>query len=71
MISQRFNGQALLNVHKECTDQLDLMEVGNEFVDQNEQQRKHLGNIPKTMPKTNFRFCLILFCSFVKTDIPL
>ena len=37
MTSQRFNGMALLNVHKECTDQLDLMEVGNEFIDQNEQ----------------------------------
>ena len=43
MTSQRFNGLALLNVHKECTDQLDLMEVGNEFIDQNEQRRKHFG----------------------------
>ena len=33
MTSQSFNGLALLNVHKECTDQLDLMEVGNEFID--------------------------------------
>ena len=37
MTSQRFNGLALLNVHKKYSDQLDLMEVGNEFIDQNEQ----------------------------------
>ena len=43
MTSQPFNGLALLNVHKECRDQLDLMEVGNEFIDQNEQRRKHFG----------------------------
>ena len=43
MTSKRFNGLALLNVHKECTDQLDLMETGNEFIDQNEQRRKHFG----------------------------
>ena len=35
--------QRLLNVRKECTDQLDLMEIGNEFIDQNEQRRKHFG----------------------------
>ena len=34
MTSQRFNGLALLNVHKKYTYQLDLMEVGNEFIDQ-------------------------------------
>ena len=43
MTSQRFNALALLDVHKECTDQLDLMEVENEFIDQNEQRRKHFG----------------------------
>ena len=43
MTSQRFNGLALLKVHKECTDQLDLMEDGNEFIDQNDQRRKHFG----------------------------
>ena len=43
MTSQRFNGLALLNVHKKCTYQLDLMEVGNEFIDQYEQLRKHSG----------------------------
>ena len=64
MTIQRFNGLALLNVHKECTDQLDLTEVGNEFIDQKEQRRKHFAKYTE-----NFRFCLILFCSFVKTDI--
>ena len=48
MTSQRFNGLALLNIHKKCTDQLHLMEVGNEFIDQNEQRGKHFGNIPKS-----------------------
>ena len=43
MTIQRFNGLALLNVHKECTDKLDLMEVGNEFIDQYGQRRKHFG----------------------------
>ena len=43
MTSQRFNGLALRNAHKECTDQLDLMEVGNEYIDQNEQRRKYFG----------------------------
>ena len=37
MTSQRLNGLVLLNLHKECTNQLDLMEVGDEFIDQNEQ----------------------------------
>ena len=41
--SQRFDGLTLLNVHKECTDQLKLMEVGNEFIDQNEHRLKHFG----------------------------
>ena len=43
MIRQRFNGLALPNVNKKCTDQLDLIKFGNEFVDQNEQRRKHFG----------------------------
>ena len=43
MTSQRFNRMALLNVHNECTDQLDLMEVANEFIDQNELRRKYFG----------------------------
>ena len=41
------------------------MEVENKFIEQNEQRRNYFGKLPKT----NFRFCLILFCSFVKTDI--
>ena len=56
MTSQRCNGLALLNVHKDCSDQFDLMEVGNEFIDQNEQQHKHFGKYTKN------EFCLILFC---------
>ena len=40
MTGQRFNGLALLNVLKECTDQLDLMEI-----DQNEQRRKDFWEI--------------------------
>ena len=56
MTSQGFNGLALLNVHEECSDQFDLMEVGNEFIDQNEQQHKHFGKY------TENEFCLILFC---------
>ena len=43
MTSQRFNGLALPNVNKKCTDQLDLINFGNEFVDQNKQRRKHFG----------------------------
>ena len=43
MTSQRFNGLALPNLNKKCTDQLDLIKFGNEFVDQNEQRRKHFG----------------------------
>ena len=43
MASQRLSGLALLNINKECTDQDDLMEVGNEFIDQNEQRRKNFG----------------------------
>ena len=52
MTNQRFNGLALLNVHKECIDQLDLMNSDANF----------LGNIPKT----NFRFCLICFVFLLK-----
>ena len=45
MTSQRFNELALLNVHKKCTYQLDLMEVGNVFIDQYEQRRKTFWEI--------------------------
>ena len=45
--SQCFTGLTLLNVQKECTDQLDLIEVGYEFIDQNEQRRKHFGKYTK------------------------
>ena len=43
MTSQRFNGLVLLNMNKKCTDQLDLIKFGNEFVNPNEQRRKHFG----------------------------
>ena len=43
MTSQLFNGLALLNVNKKCTDQLDLIKFGNEFVNQNQQRRKYFG----------------------------
>ena len=32
MTNGRFNALGLLNIHKELTDNLDLAEVGNEFV---------------------------------------
>ena len=43
MKSNRFNSLALLNVHKELTDSLDLMEVGNDFIDKNEHRHNYFG----------------------------
>jgi hypothetical protein len=43
MKSQRLNTLALINVHKELTDKLDLTEVGNECIACSEQRRNYFG----------------------------
>mgnify|MGYP001797234560 CR=1 FL=1 len=43
MKSKRFNALALLNIHKELKDKVDLMEVGNEFIALSEQRYNYFG----------------------------
>ena len=43
MTDRRFNALGLLNVHKELTDKLDLLEVGNEFISLNDERHQYFG----------------------------
>ena len=48
MTNRRFNALGLLNTHKELTDNLDLAEVGNEFVSLNDERYHYFGNFIKS-----------------------
>ena len=41
MSGRRFNALGLLNVHKELTNKLDLLQVGNDFISLNDEQDQH------------------------------
>ena len=43
MKSKRFNALAILNIHKDSTDKLNLNDVGNEFVLAREGRQNHFG----------------------------
>ena len=72
MTSQHFNWLALLNVHKDCIDQLDLivdLRLGMNLLTKMNSDANVLGNLPKR----NFRFYLTCFFFFfgVKAHISL
>ena len=48
MTSGRFNALGLLNIRKELTDNLDLDEVGNEFVSLNDERYQCFGKFIKS-----------------------
>ena len=43
MKSKRFNSLAILNIHKDLTDKLDLKDIGNEFVSAREGRLEYFG----------------------------
>jgi hypothetical protein len=43
MTTKRFNNLAILTTHKELTDTIDLVAVGNEFANKNDIRKKNLG----------------------------
>ena len=49
MTQQRLNNVMLLNVHKDLTDALDLVNTGRQFVGANERRRPFFGNHGSTM----------------------
>ena len=44
MKSKRFNALAILNIHKDLTDKIDMDEVGKEFVSAREGRKNYFGN---------------------------
>jgi len=44
MKSNRFNALAILNIHKDLTDKIDIKEVGREFVSAREGRKNYFGN---------------------------
>ena len=49
MTRQHLNNVMLLNVHKDLTDTLDLVNVGRQFVGANECRRHFFGNHNSTI----------------------
>ena len=43
MTTKRFNNLAILSVHKELTDQMDFIDIGNEFVSKYDERKINLG----------------------------
>ena len=41
--SKRFNSLAILNIHKDLTDKLDLKDIGSEFVSAREGRLEYFG----------------------------
>ena len=41
--SKRLNSLVILNIHKDLTDNLDLKDIGNEFVSAREGRLEHFG----------------------------
>ena len=43
MLSRRFNALALLTIHQNVTDDIDLIAVGNEFIALKDQRYQYFG----------------------------
>ena len=55
MTQTRLNSTMILSVHKEYTDQLDLVDIGNEFV----RESHHRENVFGTFLKSDIIWCTI------------
>ena len=44
MTQQRLNNAMLLHIHKEATDELDLVAVASSFAQSNDRRRKYFGS---------------------------
>ena len=47
MTTKRFNALAILNSNKDLTDKLDLMDIGNEFISNNDERFRQFGRFTK------------------------
>ena len=43
MTTKRFNSLSILSIHKELTDSINLIGVGNEFASKNDERKMNLG----------------------------
>ena len=43
MTNKRFNFLTILNIHKDITDELNLVDIGNEFVSLHESHHQYFG----------------------------
>lgn len=55
MTQKRFNALAMLNYHKEVTDALDLVKVGNQFVSLHQERYQKFGNFQASDISRNCR----------------
>ena len=57
MTTKRFNNLSILPIHKELTDSINLVDIGNEFASKYDGRRMNLG---KFVPSDLLRFFEIL-----------
>jgi hypothetical protein len=48
MSTKRFNNLAILTTHKELIDNVDFLEIGNDFANKHDERKKNLGNFIPT-----------------------
>ena len=56
MTQTRLNSTMILSIHKEYTDQLDLVDIGNEFVRESHHRENVFGTFLKSV---EFNLCAI------------
>ena len=44
MTTKRFNNLSILSIHKELTDSINLVDIGNEYASKYDERRMNLGN---------------------------
>ena len=65
MTQERLNHLLLLNVHKQLTDELDLVQVANHFVQENEHRFALFG----TFKNSDFLIIFSLLLTLVKVAV--
>ena len=57
MSQKQFNDIAILTIHKELTDSLDLLSIGNEFVSKYNERKRTFGRFIEKALKRRKHFC--------------
>ena len=60
MTQTRLNSTMILSVHKEYTDQLDLVDIGNEFVRESHHRENVFGTFLKSVKFNLYAICQLL-----------